>query len=449
MKIIVNDISCSVEDPMVLPIVRELCRAKPNGYRFMRRYKSGRWDGYVSLMTSFRSFPTGLLKLVKECLEGRDYKVELEDHRKFLVSRSVTPDCLSGVILRDYQIEAANVLISKTRGVAKMATNAGKTEVMAAMLWGLDFPQSLILVHRKELMYQTAERFAERLGVRIGIIGDGKFDKRDITVAMIQTISNKFCAKDWIDNQVIMVDECHHMSSNQLMNFLVKIQGSYRYGFSGTPLKRENLSDMKLVSATSDIEYDISNKFLITEGYSAVPIVHIYTVGSKSKDNWKMEYQPAYDEFIVNSSERNKIIAKVAKESVGVTLILVNRIQHGEIITSLVPGSVMIDGSDSTDVRRAVLDMMRLENTSGVFISSPILDEGVNVPEMNAVILAGGGKSHIKLLQRIGRGMRKKGGDNVLHVYDFVDRANKHLFSHSEERIGTYIDEGFNQLFVN
>jgi superfamily II DNA or RNA helicase len=443
MKIIVNDISCSVEDSMLLPAVREICKARPHGYQFHPRYKKHMWDGYISLMYSFRKFPTGLLDLVVDSLRSANHNVELDDKRIKLNSREIIPECLSGISLRDYQVKAAEMLISKTRGVAKMATNSGKTEVMAAVIWGLNFPKTLVLVHRKELMYQTAERFSTRLGCEIGIIGDGKHIKKDITVAMIQTISNKFKQKDWIDNQVIMVDEVHHISSNQMMNFLKIMPGSYRYGLSGTPLKYDDLSDMKLMSATGDIAFEISNDFLIREGYSAKPIVNIHTVSTDIENAWDMNYPEAYEEFIVNNMQRNKIISNIAKSSSGITLILVNRLDHANKLQSMIPLSTVVNGSDSTEFRREVLDRMRTDSW-GVFISSPILDEGIDVPGMNTVILAGGGKSHVKLLQRIGRGLRRKSeGENILIIHDFLDDTNKHLFSHSENRIETYVQEGF------
>jgi superfamily II DNA or RNA helicase len=442
MKIIVNDVNCVVEDAMALPLVRQICRARPDGFQFMKRFRMNMWDGYISLMTNFRSFPIGLLGMVVDGLVSAGHHVEIEDNREHIDAKEVTDACLTGIVLRDYQIEAANTLIANINGVAKMATNSGKTEVMAAVIYGLNYPKTLIVLHRKELMYQTAERFEDRLGIKVGLIGDGNYIKDQITVAMIQSISGKFYAKEWAGNQLLMVDECHHMSSNQMMDFLKKVPGAYRFGFSGTPLKYDVLSDMKLMAMTGDVRYEISNKFLIEEGYSAVPSVEIHIIESSSDADWKLHYHDAYQKLIVDNFDRNMIISGVAKESEGITLILVNMIKHGELLQSMIPDSIMVDGSDSTQFRRSILDMMRNQE-AGVYISSPILDEGVDVPAMNTVILAGGGKSHVKLLQRIGRGLRKKQGDNVLTVHDFLDDTNVHLFKHSEARIETYVKEGF------
>lgn len=457
MKIVVRDLSCTFHttDIRVQGIIKDVCRARPNGYQFMPRFKKGRWDGYISLMRSRKTFPTGLLGDVVSALKARGYKVNIDlGPYGGAISRTVDPNCLNGIVLRDYQVEAAEQLLNAQRGIAKMATNSGKTEVAAAMLATLNPKAALFVVHRKELLHQTAERFEERLGVKVGKIGDGQDIEGDnITVAMIQTLSNVISKKAtnelfhpyFKDTEVVMVDECHHASSDQMMDVLYKVPGKYRYGFSGTPLKRDVLADMKLISITGRVIYDIGNESLIEEGYSAKPTVTMHEIYSASDDDWEMDYQSAYAELIADNVKRNTRIARVAGEEANngnIVLVLVNFIRHGEALNNIIHGSVFVSGSDSTEERQAVIQDMR-DGKPGVYIASTIFDEGVDVPDVNVLILAGGGKSNVKLLQRIGRGLRKKQGDNVLHVHDFMDDTNKYLLSHTEERIDVYAEEGF------
>jgi hypothetical protein len=240
----------------------------------------------------------------------------------------------------------------------------------------------------------------------------------------------------------IAVHNCHHISSNQMMDVLFSIPGSYRYGFSGTPLKYDVLSDMKLVAATGDILYETTNKFLIEAGYSAVPKVRMHVVESDDLVDWEMNYQDAYNTLIVNNHTRNTVIAKQASESSGIVLILVNRIDHGKILHEMIPNSVFVSGSDSTEDRNFVIERMR-DGESGTYIATPIFDEGIDVPAVDTIILAAGGKSHVKLLQRVGRGLRKKDGDNTLIVHDFLDDTNSYLLEHSQERADTYARQKF------
>jgi superfamily II DNA or RNA helicase len=127
-------------------------------------------------------------------------------------------------------------------------------------------------------------------------------------------------------------------------------------------------------------------------------------------------------------------------------LILVNRIDHGKTLADLLPNSIFVSGSDEAEYRNSVLDRMRTDD-SGIFIATPIYDEGIDVPAVDTIILAAGGKSHVKLLQRIGRGLRKKENkENILTVHDFLDDTNMYLLEHSQERADTYASEKFETI---
>lgn len=441
MKIKVGDIYSQILKPIDysgLSVIREVCRARPSGFMFMRKYKMGMWDGYISLMGGFSKFPTGLLDRVVIALKNRDIAVEYSDMGlQQVVNWHIDENMLEGIVLRDYQVDAAIKLLNAKRGVAKMATNSGKTEIIAAILKSLK-KRAIVVVHRKELLYQTAERIAYRTGFDVGRVGDGICEWKDITVAMVQTLSQR--PFDFSKTHVVIVDECHHTSSDQMMNVLYRIPGEYRYGFSGTPLKNDVLSDLKLISLTGEIVTDISNKYLIDAGYSAKPRVNIVTMDSFSIDEWEASYQDAYDSLIVNNGARNRVIAQVASTSAGTVLIMVERIEHGEILNELIPKSVFVNGSFDSAYRKKILKKMK---SGGVFIATPIFDEGIDVPSISTLIIACGGNSSNKLLQRLGRGLRKKAYDNVVQVFDFLDDRNMHLFRHSENRIDTLIEEGF------
>ena len=446
MKIIVGDIYSTIMNlrsyPRAMAAVREVCRARPSGYQFMPKYKAGYWDGYISLMESLSSFPTGLLKLVTDELESVGQKVELvvSSDERFHAYDPVTKDFLRGIILRDYQIEAVSTLLNARRGIAKMATNSGKTEVMAAIIKALGYCKTIVLLHRKELLYQTARRFEDRLGIGIGKIGDSTWDPKLITIAMIQTLSNRLGDLDVGGNVLVMIDECHHVSSNTMLDTLIGIPGCYRFGFSGTPLKYDVLSDLKLVAHTGSIVYDLDNRYMIQHEYSAMPVIKVCVIESSDKKLWKLEYPQAYTDLIVHNDVRNGNVKKFAENNTGTVLILVERIEHGELLNNCMQGSVFVSGRDSTERRQEVLNHM---NGGGVYIATSIFDEGIDVPAIDCLILAGAGKNHVKTLQRIGRGLRKKENGNGLVVYDFIDDNNKFLLEQSSRRMKLYASEGF------
>lgn len=450
LEIVVGDIFCEVVRPREhlkeLGVIRNVCRARPNGYQFMPRYKRGIWDGYISIMGGFSSYPTGLYHSVNDALFEAGYEPEYKGKVFNLQSDTHAGwgNDLDGITLRDYQIDAIYKLLNAGRGIAKMATNSGKTEVMAGIIKALNFPKTLVFVHRKELLHQTAERFEKRLGIKVGKIGDSIYNFQDVTVVMIQTFYR--CYQDFpiSDNKVVMVDECHTASSDTYMDCLGNIPGSYRFGFSGTPLKQDTLMDLKLIAMTGPVEVEVTNKELIDGEYSARPEVKIIRL--KGSDT-KSSYAVAYDDLIVNSVVRNSLIAKTALNASGTVLVLVNRLDHGNVLNDIIPNSTFVHGSHSTEHRKEILDSMR-SGAGGIFIASPIFDEGVDIPALDCVILAGGGKSHVKLLQRIGRGLRKKSGENKLLVYDFDDNTNKYLRQHSKRRQEAYKDEQFDVEFI-
>lgn len=436
----VGDVCSTIisKDLRTFGIVRNICKARPDGFQYMPRFREHKWDGYISLMQGMSKFPTGLLNSAVSALEDADYSVNIIDDPHDFQNFVVSEDCLNGIILRDYQIDAATRLLRARRGVAKMATNSGKTEVISAILSVLDC-NSIVIVSKTELLYQTAERIEVRTGCDVGKIGDGVWDQKKITVAMIQTLDSRGVDGKFDDNVVLMVDECHHVSSDTMLDAMNKIPGCYRFGFSGTPLKHNRLADLKLIGATGEIVCDVTNEDMVVSGYSAVPVITFHVIEG---DGWGLSYHEAYEEFIVNMSERNEKIADIAKESAGVTLILVNRIVHGDSISKMVPGSIFVHGGDTTETRLKVLTNMR-DGKAGTYIASPIFDEGIDVPSIDTLILAAGGKSHIKLLQRVGRGLRRKEGENVLFVHDFIDDTNEYLLEHSNERNITYVKEKF------
>jgi superfamily II DNA or RNA helicase len=453
IDISVGDINSTVLKPRshldALAVIREVCRARPDGFQFMPKYKAKMWDGYISLMATISSFPTGLLTLVMKALYDKGYEINLLGQFGGIDAK-IDPSCLNDVTLRDYQTDAVEKLLFMGRGIAKMATNSGKTEVIAAIIKTLDIPSTIIIVHRKELMYQTAQRLEDRLGVEVGIIGDSMYSRCRVVVAMVQTLYNHLIymrrnkIKDMMfpDNELLVVDECHHVSSDSMMDVISHIPGRYRFGLSGTPLKYDVLSDMKLIAATGDVLVDVTNEYMIQEGYSAKPVIKMYIIEETNDALWKMDYPDAYKSMVVNNKQRNDIIIDYANVSEGVVLVLVNQLEQGRLLRDAIPDSIFVHGSDSTSHRQGVLGDMR-EATKGIFIASPIFDEGIDVPAVDTVILAGGGKGHVKLLQRIGRGLRQKAECNELIVIDFMDDTNKYLLEHSQDRIYVYEQEGF------
>jgi superfamily II DNA or RNA helicase len=426
----------------------------------MPKYRNGTWDGYISLLKGFKVFPTGLLPMIEDELE--DYKVTLAGRDDIIYQPEEDVEtirtCLNEVILRDYQIDAVIQLLETQRGIAKMATNAGKTVVFAALIKLLGNANALVVVQTKDLLYQTSERLQSYLGREVGVIGDSHFSDCDICVATIQTLNSFYTRhgvnelrKRFANNKILVSDETHHIADNKTFDILMNIPGWHRYGMSGTPLNRGALNDLKLIACTGPVVTEISNAELIAMEFSAVPHIYFHDVpleATYSHIRWDEHYETAYDQQIVRNMSRNNAIADIAEDAVrtGTVMIIVTRIEHGYLLLDALEQSAMfVNGQSEMEDRSRALDRLATGEHI-IVIATNIFDEGVDVPAMDTLILACGGKSQLKLLQRIGRGMRKKEGNNILNIHDFIDGSNKHLLKHSEERLHVYKEEGFHAI---
>lgn len=427
----------------VLATLNVACRARPQGYQFSKKYKTHQWNGYISLVESSNKFPTGLLSHVVSAFKSKGFTVNLSGAYidDDVDDVNVDVKCLHGIVLRDYQEDAVTKLLKSRRGIAKMATNAGKTEVMAAVIYYIPGVH-IVLVHRLDLMYQTQERLSKRLREPVGICGDGKLEICRVNVVMIQSLNVAMIDEHYAHVVGLHIDECHHGSSDSYLRILDAIPAYYRYGYSGTPLLYKELNDMRLIGATGKVLVDISNDYMIEAGYSAKPTVNMHEIVTDDDNVWEMTYTLAYFEYIVTNVQRNSIIQQLAQDAEGIVLIIVRYINHGQILRDMIPGSTFISGRDDSDTRKQVLKDMSTRHY-GVYVTTNIFDEGVDVPSISTIIMAAGGKAEHNVLQRIGRGLRLKKDGSGLTVHDFIDDTNKHLFKHSEERVNIYVREGF------
>ena len=450
-------------------LVDKACRFRKSGYRHSTAYKNRVWDGYTRLFSRPKhAFPTGLkdrvVKYYKK--EYPNIKFNIVDHRDFKSPKqigSIKDVMLEGVTLRSHQLRAGDAMLKKKHGVLWAATNSGKTEVATALIKAIDEP-TLFLVKGKDLVLQTYKRFIARLGSEdIGIIMSNKWDVKKFTVASADTLARRFnpnkpsqkaqekkrqVADLLTSVKVVIIDECHTLASDGLFSVVRYCTAPYRFGLSGTPFKRGDKQDLKLIALTGEVCYKVTNKEMIEDGVS-VP-THITFLDIEKPDlPTGLDYQTAYDDGIVNNIYRNKLICTAAVEYYErgkQTLIIVKKIDHGRILSDLltvtkkfVPHQ-FIHGGLSTEEREEGIENFKGGITK-ILVSSSILDQGVDIPNIDVLIFASGGNSYIRAIQRVGRGLRLHDTKDRLTVIDFSDRTNKYLAKHSMERLQTYMKE--------
>jgi superfamily II DNA or RNA helicase len=426
------------------------------GHHWSKAFKRGKWDGRKRLFRKRTgAFPTGLVPAVLEALQGLEEPVEIVDHREVPTPSGAGFD-LKGVSFEypyDYQLTTCQLMVKEKQGIVNIATNGGKSECAIAVTQHLGL-KTLFIVTTLELLYQARERFMTRLGVgkeEIGIIGDGVWEPGSwVTIASLPTLESRrntpACMQLLKEADVLFIDECHHTGSETWYTVVTLCKAYYRFGLSGTPLDRTDGANLRLIAATGDVIVKISNKFLVDRGVSAKGHI-IFDKITEPQLKKGIRYPTAYKQGVVENPQMlRKIIdwTKVFNEVGLGVLILVEEIQHGRLIDDalwtetedvFIPHQ-FIYGEESSDVRtKALADFA--DGNLPVLIASTILDEGVDVPTIDALIVAGSRKSRIRTLQRTGRGMR---GARLV-VVEFANFTNKYLAEHSLTRLKDYRDE--------
>ncbi len=447
--------------------VREATSWLVDGHQYAKAYKKGIWDGRKHLFNSKTgAFPTGLLSVVRRELDAGSVAYDTVDHRADPFSGGEAdnrgsgdnkPDfLLNGVSFTGkyaYQAQACRDMVEQKQGIVRIATNGGKTEIACGVTRYLDI-KTLFIVTSKELLHQARKRFAGRLGIpleEVGVIGDGNWQVGEwVTIATLDTLESRQdtpeCQRLLKSTELLFIDECHHVGSETWYTVSTLCDAYYRFGLSGTPLDRTDGANLRLIAATGDLIVDIPNKFLVDSGVSArAHIIFDKVPGPALKKGSR--YNTVYKQGVVENDVHNdKVIAwtRACVNSGLSVLVLVEQIEHGRTLDEkmwtgtdgdFIPHQ-FIWGDESTEVRADALRDFG-ERKLPVLIASTILDEGVDVPTIDVIILAGSRKSKIRTLQRLGRGLR---GDRLI-VIEFSNFCHNYLLEHSLQRFRDYKNE--------
>ena len=240
-------------------------------------------------------------------------------------------------------------MIKSKHGILWAATNSGKTEAAIAVLAALDLP-AVFLVKGKELLSQTYERFKKRLGpTHVGIISSTQWKPSKFTIASADTLSRRLTqcprtdkakkryrdVKAFITSvDVMVIDECHTAASDGLYRLALECTAPYRFGLSGTPFKRGDNQDLKLLAITGEVCCRITNKEMIEHGVSVPTDIQLIPIDIPIVTS--REYVEVYEEGIIHNHYRNATIIDTALQHVKSgkqVLIIIKNIKHGNILS--------------------------------------------------------------------------------------------------------------------
>lgn len=414
---------------------------------------------------------TGLLSFLRERGLTIDVQDDLTVPRIPVRDIVVDPDCLETRTLRDYQVSATRKSVSFGRGIVQAPTGSGKTEMAAAAICHMrtyaDVKRVLYLVPTGFLMEQTAKKLRSWGIENVCEVGYGKQYEpgADVYVCIVDSAYRLLNSEstDIEDVELIILDEAHHASSKMWTQLCEEIKAPYRLAYTATVHENPecySYSDLVLIGLVGPIIFEIRSKELRERGYLADPIVTMLKTKSGAVPVWS--WDEVYKTGIVNNKVRNSIITSLAQSCYDggfKVMVFVGRKAHGhalcEYLASQNCDCVFIQGQRTAHEYKpsgvilrhkwSVDDIAEYVNSRErmILVTTQVLDEGLDVPVINVLIMATGMKKYRRTVQRAGRGMRPKNGTNKVYIFDFWDENHLFLKRQSEYRMMTYREEEF------
>lgn len=392
-------------------------------------------------------------------MEGVDLEeIRILDKRREPGERMDLPWLDSSLKLRPYQEEAVEAAMEERwpisgRGILRLPIRSGKT-VIAAKLFQLYGFRGTFVVTSQLILRQTQKLFERVFGVSwVGVIGDKEWRPSWITVATIQSLhGGSKRVKEFLKAQdVLIVDEVHHMEGDKWRKPVQNTNARIKLGLSATVRINRKLSPesaIYLQAATGPLMFSVPIKRLVDEGWLLAPKIFVMESEMEDDGDWS---QSMYHRNIVNNSRRNKAIVRTCEiltQKGHRILVDVGRLAHIKILYRMIKEKnlsvAMAYYKTDSDRRKVILDQWKKGDIQ--IVVGTILGEGVDIPELSAVVNAEGGKSWISCLQRL-RNLTIAPDKKEAILIDSFDSGNSYLERHSKARLKVYSqEESFNIL---
>lgn len=427
--------------------------------KYMPQYKLGRWDGKVAFFGIGGTGYVNHLDTVVSILQKENVEIaDIVDQRQSiqLNFKPVTerywadqdvcwpeghPAAGEEIVLRDYQVEAINNFLENPQSLQQIATGAGKT-ITTATLSHISEPygRSLVIVPNKSLVEQTEEDYVN-CGLDVGVyFGDRKQLGKTHTICTWQSLnildkktkdgSAVLSLAEFLEGvSTIIIDEVHQAKAEVLKKLLTQNlrNAPIRWGLTGT-IPKEKFEFESIHASIGPVIGHISAKELQDKGVLAqchVNVVQLIDVVEHRDYQSELKY-------LVTDNNRLEYIGKLLNtvSQSGNTLILVDRISAGQQLAELIPGSTFVSGTVKVKDRKETYDEIK-EGTNKVIIATyGVAAVGLNIPRIFNLVLIEPGKSFVRVIQSIGRGVRKAKDKDFVQIWDLTSTckyAKRHL----------------------
>ena len=433
--------------------------------RYRPSFKLGRWDGSIPFFGLGGTTYLSMLEQVLAELENKNYHIDVEDLR-------VSPNLEFSEIfedfwgekcwpkghrfegqpirLRDDQVEVVNNFLKNPQALQEVATGAGKT-IMTATLSKIceKYGRTITIVPNKSLVEQTEEDFIN-VGLDVGVYyGDRKDLGKTHTICTWQSLnildkkshddSDLLTLAEFLDGvKTVIVDEVHQAKAEVLKKLLTHnlSNAPIRWGLTGT-VPKQDFEYQSLRASLGDVIHRVTAHELQQKGILSQCHVNIIQTAE-----WKeFGSYPEELKYLVTDDSRMKYIIQLISSiaETGNTLVLVDRIESGRIITDSIEDCAFISGEVKTKDRKEEYDEIKTSTNKIIVATYGVAAVGLNIPRIFNLVMLEPGKSFTRVIQSIGRGIRKAEDKDFVQVWDLT-ASSKYAKRHLTERKKFYKD---------
>jgi superfamily II DNA or RNA helicase len=458
----------------------------PN-HKYMPAYKNRVWNGRINLLNTHKNvIYRGLLDYVIKFCKDRNYSCSLFEESETIPQRDHICKFLEEFVqphirdekanIHDYQMDAIFHGIKRKRCLLLSPTGSGKSMIIYCLMrYYLEtLPKDkkiLIIVPTTGLVQQMISDFAEYSkntkwkadrnchGIHAG---KSKQTAKRVVISTWQSIFREH--KDWFDQfSAVFGDECHQYRSQSLVALMTKLKDCpYRIGTTGT-LDSVYVHKLIIEGLFGPVYKVTSTKDLIDKNILSELKVECLSINHSDTDRAALKRRTYQEEieWIVTDERRNKFIVQLAEKLKGNTLILFNYVEkQGKPLFKMLEGSskniYFIYGKTETEMREQIRKIVDKDDNSIMVASYGTTSTGINIRNIHNIIFASPSKSVIRVLQSIGRGLRKSETKQNVVIYDISDdlrykKYDNHTYRHLQERLRIYNKERFvhNLISIN
>jgi len=426
--------------------------------RYLPAVRLGRWDGKIAYFQLGGSTYVNLLPEIMPILDRFDYSPVLDDQREYSTTfdfAAVSENHYNHVlwprghpaegqpmVLRDYQVEIINKFLTNPQCIQEVATGAGKTIITAALSDAVSaYGRSIVIVPNKSLVTQTEQDYIN-MGLDVGVyFGDRKEYNCQHTICTWQSLNNmmkltksgeaEITIHEFIQDVVcVIVDEVHMAKADALKTLLTGAMSQIplRWGLTGT-VPKELFESQALLVSLGPVVSRLSASTLQDAGVLAQCHVNIVQLVDH------VEYKDYQSElkYLLEESGRLDTMAELIRRvnETGNTLVLVDRTECGrQLVARLGDKAVFVSGATKGTKRQEEYDEVADATGKIIVATYGVAAVGINIPRIFNLVLVEPGKSFVRVIQSIGRGIRKAEDKDHVEIWDITSTckfAKRHL----------------------